>query len=62
MEVRELSMFKASELELLQHLLVGVPLTDSTLHLLQQQHTNLEAVLLRSRILRQVQQVGYVSI
>ncbi len=55
-------MFKASELELLQHLLVDVPLTDSTLHLLQQQHTNLEAVLLRSRILRQVQQVGYVSI
>ncbi len=37
-------MFKASELELLQHLLVDVPLTDSTLHSLQQQHTNLEAV------------------
>ena len=55
-------MFKASELDLLQHLLVDVPLTDSTQHLLQKQHTNLEAVLLRSRILRQVQQVGYVSI
>ncbi|OTG79670.1 hypothetical protein B9T33_11050 [Acinetobacter sp. ANC 5054] len=55
-------MFETTELKALNHLLVDHEITDNVLSHLYQKHPNLDAVLLRSKTLRQIEQVGYISI
>lgn len=55
-------MFVASELTVLNQLLVDQPISDAVMKRLKQENSHIEATLLRTRVLRQVEQVGYIAI